>query len=228
MSATALLAHTQAAQALVDGCVDLDADEDRLALLDAVCAGLGDALYPAFLQLLWIVGRCGDHRARELVARTLVHALQTGRLPSGRRAAWGVDVAPLGIAPLGAACRLGPLEYLCAWHAQGGQAERPDERQFVESAAALMDLVSASREARLLYAGKLLADADDPIANGLARDTRQALRAMASAWLDGAATDAAATRFVDALVRANPREPSDRRLAEAQSIRTPAFFTSRA
>src|SRR5262249_29360387 len=88
--ASALLAEPRwanAAQALVDGCVDLPNDEDRVALLAAVCEGLGDDLYPAFLRVLAIVGKNGDHGARAAVANALVHALRTGRLPSGRRSA---------------------------------------------------------------------------------------------------------------------------------------------
>src|SRR5215471_7647622 len=80
-----------AAQALVDGCVDLPNDEDRVALLGTVCESLGDELYPAFLRLLWTVGRLGDNAACAAVARALVHALRTGRLPSGRRSAWGAQ-----------------------------------------------------------------------------------------------------------------------------------------
>ena len=85
-----------AAQALVDGCTDLHDDEDRVALMAAVCEGLGDELYPAFLRVLWTIGQHGDHAACATIARTLVHALRTGRLPSGRRSAWG-DSAPTGI-----------------------------------------------------------------------------------------------------------------------------------
>src|SRR3989442_4921679 len=90
MAMAALLSEPRwaaAAQALVDGCVDLPGDEDRVALLAAVCEGLGDELYPAFLRLLWTIGLHGDHAARAAVARALVHALRSGRLPSGRRSA---------------------------------------------------------------------------------------------------------------------------------------------
>lgn len=88
----------QAAQALVDGCLDLPHDEDRVALLAAVCEGLGDELYPAFLRVLALIGRHGDHAACAAVAGALVHALRTGRLPSGRRGAWGAD--PQRLAPV--------------------------------------------------------------------------------------------------------------------------------
>ena len=84
---------TLAAQALVEGCIDLQNDEDRVALLTTVCERLGDDLYPAFLRVLWTIGERGDHAACAAVARALVHALRTGRLPSGRRGAWGASAS---------------------------------------------------------------------------------------------------------------------------------------
>src|SRR5918911_488373 len=88
--------------------VDLRGSDDAVAFLEAVCKGLGDELYPAFLRVLCEIGRHGDHAARAAVARTLVQALRSGRLPSGRRAAWGANRWSAG------ARSLGPLEYLCA------------------------------------------------------------------------------------------------------------------
>lgn len=189
----------QAAQALVDGCVDLPDDEGRVALLSAVCDGLGDELYPAFLRVLWTVGQHGDHAAREAVARALVHALRTGRLPSGRRSAWGATGASSGPAAFGRTRNLGPLEYLCAWHTQAEPARALSSEQFHTAARALMDLIAASREARMLYCEKLLADVDDPISGALTRQTRHALRALATAWSTGAASFDASARFLCAL-----------------------------
>ena len=192
-----------AAQALVDGCVDLSRDEDRVALLDTVCRGLGDALYPAFVQLLWLVGRYGDHGARATLARTLVHALRTGRLPSGRRAAWGGVLGMLGASGLasglggsGVPRSFGPIEYLCAWYAHA-DAERPlNAEEFHRGACAVMELVGASDEARALYCEKLLGDVDDPIGGAFARSTREAIRALAQSWAQGAAATDASARFL--------------------------------
>ena len=205
-----------AAQALVDGCVDLHDDEDRVALLAAVCEGLGDELYPAFLRVLWIIGRHGDHAACAAVARALVHALRTGRLPSGRRSAWGEGAASPGARGGGLAAApapsaygrvrsLGPLEYLCAWHAQADPVRALSSTQFHLAARALMDLVAASPDARALYCDKLLADADDPLPGALTRQTREALRALATAWAAGAAPFEACGRFTQALPGAVPR-----------------------
>ncbi len=208
---TALLSEprwAQAAQALVDGCVDLPDDEDRVALLAAVCDGLGDDLYPAFLRVLWTVGRHGDHSACAAVARALVHALRTGRLPSGRRSAWGASAPAPGA--YGRTRSLGPLEYLCAWHTQADPVRALSSSQFHLAARALMDLISASREARLLYCEKLLADVDDPIAGALTRQTREALRALATAWAAGAESSDASARFLLALP-----EPRARRFQPA-------------
>ena len=197
-----------AAQALVDGCIDLHDDEDRVALLAAVCEGLGDELYPAFLRVLWTIGRHGDHAACAAVAQALVHALRTGRLPSGRRSAWGEGGAPHAPAAASPDARpsaygrvrsLGPLEYLCAWHVQANPVRALSSAQFHQAACALMDLVAASPDARALYCDKLLADADDPLPGALTRQTREALRALASAWAAGAAPFEACTRFAQAL-----------------------------
>lgn len=186
---------TQAAQALVDGCIDLRDDEDRVALLGAVCEGLGDALYPAFLRVLTLIGQHGDHAACAAVARVLVHALRTGRLPSGRRGAWG---SGNGVAP-GNSRSLGPLEYLCAWHAQADPMLTLAAEAFQPAARALMDLVSASPEARQLYCEKLLADADDPLSGAITRQAREALRALALSWSGGASSHEASARFLNAL-----------------------------
>lgn len=186
----------EAAQALVDGCVDLPHDEDRVALLGGICQALGDELYPAFLRLLWLTSRCGDHAACAAVADTLVHALRTGRLPSGRRSAWGS--AGASSAGFGGGRSLGPIEYLCAWHAQPGSGDTLPAAQFQSAARAVMELVDTSATARALYCEKLLADADDPLVGALTRQTRQAMRAMVTAWAGGVAPLDATTRFVDA------------------------------
>lgn len=196
-----------AAQALVDGCIDLPNDEDRVALLAAVCEGLGDELYPAFLRVLSLVGRHGDHAARAAVAQALVHALRTGRLPSGRRSAWGAS-APQADAAFGARRSLGPLEYLCAWHAQEDPAQALSAEEFYAGACAVMELVGASKEARLLYCEKLLADVNDPLGGALARPTREALRALATAWAEGAAPSDACARFVSAQAARTTRKLS--------------------
>jgi hypothetical protein len=186
-----------AAQALVDGCVDLPSDEDRVALLAAVCEGLGDDLYPAFLRVLSIVGKNGDHGARAAVANALVHALRTGRLPSGRRSAWGASAQ--ADAAFGSRRSLGPLEYLCAWHAQADAAQALGADQFYAAACPVMELIGASKEARLLYCEKLIADANDPLGGALTRQTREALRTLATAWAEGAAPADACARFLAAL-----------------------------
>jgi hypothetical protein len=206
----ALLSEPQwvgAAQALVDGCVDLPSDDDRVALLAAVCNGLGDELYPAFIRVLWTIGQHGDHAAKAAVARALVHALRTGRLPSGRRSAWGASAPMNAHAAYGRTRCMGPLEYLCAWHAQTDPVRALTGAQFHTAARALMDLIACSREARLLYCEKLLADVDDPIGGALARYTRDALRALATAWSEGATSSDASARFLCALQQRPRQDP---------------------
>ncbi|HTT11041.1 MAG TPA: hypothetical protein VMG60_09150 [Burkholderiaceae bacterium] len=192
-----------ATQALVEGCIDLPTEEDRVALLAAVCEGLGDDLYPAFLRVLTLIGQHGDYPARAAVASAVVHALRTGRLPTGRRSAWGASAQ--ADAAFGSRRSLGPIEYLCAWHAQAEAAEALSADQFCAAASAVMELIAASKEARLLYCEKLLADVNDPLGGALTRQTREALRSLATAWSEGAAAADAAARFVSALSAASTR-----------------------
>lgn len=205
---TTLLAEPRweaAAQALVDGCIDLPNDEDRVGLLVAVCDGLGDQLYPAFLRVLALVGQYGDHAARAAVARALVHALRTGRLPSGRRSAWGASPTLPAPDGYGRTRSLGPIEYLCAWHLHPDAAPALPAEQFYAAVCAVMELVAASAEARLLYCEKLLADVNDPLGGALSRQAREALRALATAWSEGLPAPDAATRFLAAASGGAPR-----------------------
>lgn len=192
-------AWDRAAQALVDGCADLPDEEDRVALIAAVGRGLGDALYPALLRVLALVGRHGDYAARAAVAGALVHGLQTGRLPAGRIAAWGANDDTVRARGFGGARRLGPIEYLCLWHAQAGAPDAPDAAQFEAVACALLDLLDANPHARHLYGGLLIALADDPIDGTMTRQSREALRALAIAWTDGASAAQTSSRFLAAL-----------------------------
>jgi len=66
----------------------------------------------------------------------------------------------------------------------------------------LMELVATSPQARALYCEKLLADVDDPIAGALTRQTRHALRELATAWAAGASPLDASARFLSALPEA--------------------------
>lgn len=191
-----------AAQSLVDGCIDLVHEEDRVALLAAVCDGLGNDLYPAFLRILAIIGQHGDHPARAAVAGALVHAIRTGRLPSGRRSAWGASPSSSPAPGYGSTRSLGPLEYLCAWHAQAEPELAIGADSFHAAARAVMDLVVAHPDARLLYCEKLLADAADPIGGALSRRTRNAVRALAETWAGGASSTDASASFLAALAEA--------------------------
>ena len=168
-----------AAEVLIEGCAHLPTADERVRWLERLCLTLGDALYPAFLHVLCRVGEHGDAAAQKAVADALVLALQSGRLPSGRHAAWG--------ATHGAATRaMGPIEYLCAWHAQPDSRGPLGAPAFDRAARPLLALVSHSDAARRLYCAKLMNDAEDPLGGAWSRNTRQALQAMARAWADSA------------------------------------------
>lgn len=187
-----------AAQALIGGCVDLGPrEEGAVALMETVCTGLGDQLYPAFLRVLAEVNQRGEYAARAAVAQTLTQALCQGRLPSGARAAWGAH------RPGAQRRSLGPIEYLClaAWP-QRGQAELSPE-QFQALAGAVMELLDCDAEARRLYADHLAAVADDPLDGTLPREMRAALRALAQGWRGHPDAGRACAAFVAALGRSS-------------------------
>lgn len=194
----------RAAQALLSGCVDLGDTPQRLALLEQVCRGLGDALYPDFLTLLAYVGENGDARACAVVASTLLEGLRSGRVPSGRRQAWG------GGRQGGAWRSLGPLEYLCAQQDPAGVDGAPDvaslwsEARFRREGQALLRLLGSDADTRRLYIERLTALADDPLEGGLSRQARSGLRTMAQAWGEGETPAAVCERYLASLA-AEPR-----------------------
>ena len=183
-----------AAQALVTGLGDLAGSDERVRLLETVCTGLGDALYPAFMQILHAIERDGDAPARESVARTLVDCLLSGRLPSGRLPAWGAASLPSDSA-FGQVRSLGPIEYACAWRAQPSSLAPLPEERFETVVASLIALVDAHPPAARLYARKLLGDAEDPLDGSLGGATREGLGALALAWEAGATPAEAAAAF---------------------------------
>lgn len=187
----------EAAQALIGGCVDLGPrQEGAIALMEAVCTGLGDQLYPAFLRVLAEVNLRGEYAARAAVAQTLAQALNQGRLPSGSRAAWGSHQ------PRAQRRSLGPIEYLClaTWPQQRPAELSPE--QFQTLASAVMELVDCDAEARLLYASHLAAVADDPLDGTMPREMRAALRTLAQGWRSDPDASRACAAFVAALSRA--------------------------
>jgi len=172
---------TGAAQALINGLHALQIEEERLELLEAMCVGLGDRLYPAFLQILYTVEQQGSHNAKSLVASTLVDCLISGRLPMGTVAAWGSSRAT-GDQAFGQSRRLGPIEYLCVWPAQGGVSGGLNDEQLRAALGSVLRLVSTEDKARQLYIQKLRSDATNPLSGSLASRTRQGIDAMAQAW----------------------------------------------
>lgn len=192
-----------AAQALVDGCCTLATPELRVRFFDRVCLGLGDRFYPAFLKLLCIVSDHGDDDAKRAVARTLVHALSTGRMPSGRLSAWGGSTSE-SESTYSQTRSLGPIEYLCAWRAQEAGVHSLTPETFDASAKAVISLVSSEPEAKALYCAKLQHDIDDPLGGTFNRHTRVAMTTLLQRWLANEPMD----RVVAALTFDDEAEPS--------------------
>lgn len=179
----------EAARTLIEGCCTLPAGDARVRWLEQLCLALGDALYPAFLRVLCLVGEHGEPLAQRAVAAALTEAMASGRLPAGRQSAWGGGPATR---------REGPLEFLCAWYLQPGAGHGLSAPAFDRSARALLDLLGRDDRAHRLYRQRLQAAADDPMEGAWSRRDRAALQALAAAWQPGAGAGPA----VDAFLRA--------------------------
>ncbi len=177
-----------AASALIDACCTLAGDE-RVHWLEQACAELGDALYPAFLRVLCRVGEHGEDAARRGVATTLMRALQTGRLPAGRHAAWGSQ-------RMSATRSHGPLEFLCAWYLHPNGGDSLPAPVFDRAARALVELLASDADTQRLYRARLAAAADDPLEGAWSRRDREALRALARTWTPGAAAEVPVNAFL--------------------------------
>ncbi|MCG7899745.1 MAG: hypothetical protein JAY85_14985 [Candidatus Thiodiazotropha weberae] len=187
-----------AAKRLVSGCKMLEDLNQRISLMEKVCDSLGDELYPAFLKILCNVGSNGDDDAKQLITETLVHALLTGRLPSGRMSAWGAENA-CGNNLFGQTRSLGPIEYVFTWYAQpSGRSPLPIQG-FHHAASELLDLFSSNQNAKYLYCTKLTADIEDPLDGSLSRKSRYAIGRFVEAWESDKSTDEVLNCFLDTL-----------------------------
>jgi hypothetical protein len=194
-----------AAEVLIEGCAYLPSPEDRVRWMERLCLSLGDSMYPAFLQVLCRIGEHGNLQAQKVVADTLVLALQSGRMPSGRHAAWGAQWDPTKRATR----TIGPIEYLCAWFTQPDGRGTLGAAPFDQAARALVGLVSHSEVARRLYCAQLLSIAEDPLQGTWSRSTRQALQAMARSWANADADPhRAGTQAVEAFLAATRQTSS--------------------
>lgn len=192
-----------AAQTLVEGCCTLP-EAERLRWLERLCIGLGDQLYPAFLRVLCLVGDHGEALAQRAVAATLMQALASGRLPSGRQTAWGASTGALpGAANRAATRQQGPIEFLCAWYLRPGGTDPLSATGFDQSARALLGLVAHDPQAHALYRARLAAAAADPLEGAWSRSDRAALSALVAAWQPGAAPALAVDAFLQAARQAS-------------------------
>jgi hypothetical protein len=187
-----------AAQRLVSGCLALDNQDQRVELMETVCFGLGDELYPAFLHILCIIGQHGDHESRHLITDTLVNSLLMGRLPSGKLASWGASKFDSN-ALLGKTSSLGPVEYLFIWYSQpSGDLNLPIQ-SFQQAALDLLTLISSNSRAKFLYCKKLKADIEIPLDGCLSGKTKNAINAFLQAWEKDDSIPNAIDKFLDKL-----------------------------
>lgn len=190
------------AAALAAGLQTQSTLDGRVDVLERVCDGFGEALYPGFAKLLAALGHFGSPAVKALAAEALAHALITARLPSTRVPAWGALPGRLDTASR----PVGPLEFLCVWLVRDVARERLDDEAFRAAATLVLDLVSASPRAAALYADKLLIDIEDP-AEGLhdAR-SRRLVQTLAERWRAGDAPD----QIAEAVLRSARADRGDR------------------
>lgn len=171
----------QAAQVLIDGCAYLKTAPERIRLLEALCDALGPSLYPALIGVLCVIGEHASPMAKQTVAQTLVEGLKSGRVPTGRRVAWGSS-QPLSGLGTSMTRSLGPIEYLCAWYDDPGTLQPISASTFDAAMRAILSLVSESDEARRLYGERLLTIAQAPADGALTRRAIEGIKAMALSW----------------------------------------------
>lgn len=169
-----------AAQLIIDGCAYIEGKHERVRLLERLCDALGPGLYPGLIGVLCTIGERGTPAAVSAVADTLVEALYSGRVPSGRRVSWGgvTTQASLRNAP-----SVGPIEYLCALYVDTASPQRSQNAAtFEQLLRSLLRLFSQAGPARALYCERLRAVADDTLGGTLSRETRDGLRRLAAVW----------------------------------------------
>ena len=188
-----------ASEALIAGCAGLRSEDERVRWLEQLCVSLGDQLYPAFLKVLCLIGEHGDAKAQGVVAETLVAALQSGRIPSGRYSMWGTSH--------GASRSVGPVEYLCAWYAQPNELGALPVLAFDRAAKSLLGLIGHSKQAQQLYCAKLRADAEDPLGGTWSRSSRQALLKLVTVWEEQRNAVSAVDAFVAGMSEVDTPRP---------------------
>ncbi len=171
----------EAAQVLINGCAYLKTAPERIRLLEALCDALGPNLYPALIGVLCVIGERASPMARQTVANTLLEGLQSGRVPTGRRVAWGSN-KPLSSTGAPMTRSLGPIEYLCAWYDDPGTLQAISASTFDAAMRAMLSLVSESDRARRLYCERLLAIAQAPVDGALTRRAVEGLKDLAQSW----------------------------------------------
>jgi hypothetical protein len=187
-----------AAQRLVSGCFSLNTEDQRVELMESVCVGLGDELYPAFLHILCVIGQHGDHESRYLITDALVQSLLTGRLPSGKLAAWGASRFDPD-ALLGKTASLGPVEYLFIWYSQPSAVPPLPIQSFQQAAFDLLSLISSNTKAKRLYCKKLKSDIETPLDGCLTSKTKCAIEAFVQTWEADDSIYLAIDNFLDSL-----------------------------
>ncbi len=187
-----------AAQSLIDSLAVLSSDDERIDFLETLCQDLGKHLYPAFIHMLFYVERSGTRRAQELVGKTLVSCLLSGRVPSGETSAWGA--AAQGLSPSNNTGgfthqrRLGPIEFLVAWQTQPAGISDLSNPQFIQALTSLLNLINADQQAASLYRQHIDMQLEDPVGGAFNRSARDALNSLSRNWESNLPTHTVAER----------------------------------
>ncbi len=155
--------------------------DDRVRLIENLCTQLCSDLYPTFLQILCLIERKSDERCHALVTDTLVYALVTERMPSGRLPAWGTSRSSTQN-PFMQHRTLGPIEFVCAWYSQATNLSPLNDDSFTFALSTLLRLIDSNTEARKRYCYKLSVDMSDTSIGVYSNATRNGIAHIARLW----------------------------------------------
>jgi hypothetical protein len=151
---------------------------------------LGDAWYPIFLKLLTFTSELAPTSAKEVLAHSVVQAMQRGQTPGGSLSSWGIPPQVASITQQlgqgffrGPAKRLlDPISYTCAWLSQATSRQPLPSDVFERTMSALISLFSVRPDIAAIYQAKLRADRLNLPDGTFSKVTRLRLDRLVELW----------------------------------------------
>jgi len=173
----------QASCELATQCHLLEDREQRVKLLETLCAKLGDALYPCFLQMLCILQNRADESTKSVLTEALVLGLTTGRVPAAKIPSWGSSSAADNQFRHDRC--LGPVEFLCVWYSQSTSLPALSQRVFNDCMQSVLSLLQSNKAACEMYCQKLKCDLENTSVGQYTTTTHHAMTLFCNAWENG-------------------------------------------